>query len=366
MSSGKAFLDPGELAKSTSAVPPAPAEMEALQAAAVELPAAPPGPASAPTEKRQVIYSAGFRVVVADVAGSLRAIREQAEQLGGYLAEVSGGSITVRVPAARFNDAVAFIERVGEVVDRQLRAQDVTEQLRDLRTHIDNYEKLRQRFVELLAKADKVEDALKIEAQLARVTEELDKAKGQLRALESQVAMSSIRVDLNSPAPQNSRGSGLQLPFEWVGNIGEGLVEGQVKQTVRRAGIFGHGPRFKPPDAFVRYYEDDEQVEAMDADGLRLRVLRRQNVDKASVAFWSALLRRSLIEERSLAVTDETGQDLYILRGTRDVGGKTLGYMLALKRNDRRVVVFEAWGPRALMDQKLESLRTSAMSIDPG
>jgi hypothetical protein len=326
-----------------------------------------PPPASAPgTDARQVVYSAAFRVVVADVAGSLSTIREQAEKLGGYLQEVSGGSITVRVPAARFNDAVAFVEKVGEVVDRQLRAQDVTEELRDLRTHIDNCEKLRQRFQELLAKAEKVEDALKIETELARVTEELDKTKGKLRALEAQVSMSSIRVDLNSPLPQNPRGNGPHLPFAWVGELGEGLVEGQVKQTVRRAGIFGHGPRFKPPTAFVRYYEDDSQVEAMDAGDLRLRVLRRENVDKASLAFWSSLVRRSLVEGRSLNVTgEETGKDFYTLRGTRDVGGKTLGYLLALERNDRRVVVFEAWGPREQFDQQLDMLRTSALSIDP-
>jgi hypothetical protein len=278
---------------------------------------------------------------------------------------VSGGSITVRVPAARFNDTVSFIERVGEVVERQVRAQDVTEELRDLRTHLDNSEKLRQRFQELLAKATKVEDALKIEAELARVTEELDKTKGKLRALEAQVAMSSIRVDLNSPAPQNHRGPSLGLPFDWVGELGEGLVEGQVQQNVRRAGIFGRGPRFAPPESFVRYYQDDDQTEAMDAEGLRLRVLRRENVDKASLAFWSALVRRALVEGRSLAVTaEEAGADFYTLRGTRDVGGKTLGYLLALKRSDRRVVVFEAWGSRELMDRKADTLQTSALSVD--
>jgi hypothetical protein len=35
-------------------------------------------------------------------------------RLGGHLPEVAGGTITVRVPAARFNDAVAFVEASGE------------------------------------------------------------------------------------------------------------------------------------------------------------------------------------------------------------------------------------------------------------
>lgn len=334
----------------------------ALPAAAVD----PATPATNPADARKVIYSAAFRVVVADVPGSLAAIRRHAEQLGGYLQAVDGGTITVRVPAARFNDAVAYVERVGEVVSRQLRAQDVTDAMRDLAAHLDNFEKLRQRLQALLAKAEKVEDALKIEAELTRVTEELDRTKGKLRHLESQVAMSDIRVELNAPVTQNPGGVGPRLPFAWVDVLGDGLVAGQVQSTVREAGIFGRGPRFEPPTGFVRYYEDDGHTEAMDAEGVRLRVLRQENVDRAPLSFWSALVRKSLVENRSLAVTrEETGKDFYLLEGTREVGGKTLGYLLSLERSNTRVVVFETWGPRELVEQKREALRTSALSIDP-
>lgn len=320
---------------------------------------------------RQVIYSAAFKVVVADVAGTLAAIRAHAEQLGGYLAEVNGAAITVRVPVARFADAVAFVERAGEVVDRQLRAQDVTEELRDLITHLDNDEKLRQRLQALLDKAEKVEDILKIEAELTRVTEEIDRTKGRLRYLEAQVAMSTVRVELNSPVPQRGQGSGgSPLPFNWIGELGAGLVEGQVQQAVKHAGIFGRGPKFRPPAGFVRYYEHDGEVEAMDAGDLRLRVLRRGNVDKAGLAFWSQLARKTLVESRSLSVASEEGggdaDDFYLLRGARDVGGKRVGYLLSIERSNRAVVVFEAWGPAESFEANADAIRTSALSIDAG
>ena len=157
-----------------------------------------------------------------------------------------------------------------------------------------------------------------------------------------------------------------RLPFDWVSERGAGLVEGQVQQTVRNAGIFGRGPGFKPPARFVRYYENDGEVEAMNADGLRLRVQARGNVDKAPQSFWTSLVRKSLVEGRSLAITaEDTGKDFYLIRGTRDVGGKQLGYVLNLERDDRRVVVFEAWGPRELVDQQFDALRAGALSMDP-
>ena len=347
---------------------PGPALPDLVEPAAAAAAATRPAPDAG--EPRVVVYSAAFRVVVANVPGALRSIREQAEQLGGYLQEVSGSSITVRVPVGRFNDAVAFVERVGEVVDRQLKAQDVTEELRDLRLHLDNAEKLRQRLQALLDKAERVEDVLKIEAELTRVTEEIDRTKGKLRFLESQVAMSSLRVELNASVAQNQQGTGPRLPFDWVNELGAGLVEGQVQQDVRRAGIFGRGPKFQTPAGFVRYYENSGQAEAMDAGGLRIRVLRRANVDKAGLAFWSQLARRSLVEGRSLAVTAEeggaAGDGYYFLRGTRQVGGKLVGYLLSIERSNRAVVAFEAWGPAEEFDANLDALREAALSADPG
>ena len=84
--------------------------------------------------------------------------------------EVAGASVTVRVPAAQFDQAVRAVEKTGEVVDRQLKASDVTEEMRDLHIRLDNAEKLRQRLLGILEKSQKVEDAIKVEAELARVS----------------------------------------------------------------------------------------------------------------------------------------------------------------------------------------------------
>lgn len=333
-------------------------------------PTAPPPPDAPPTvaNARQVIYSAAYRVVVADVPGTLRSIREAAERLGGHMQEVAGTSITVRVPAAKFNEAVAYIEKSGEVVDRQLRAQDVTEEMLDLGIRLDNAEKLRQRLQEILNRSDKVEDMLKIETELARVSEQIDSIKGRIRYLESQIAMSTIRVDLNAAVPQNLPGTGPRLPFDWVSGLGEGLVAGQVEQSVRRVGLFGRGPKFKTPPGFVRYYEDSGHAEAMDATGFMIRAQNHRNVDEAPLEFWSKLVRRTLVEGRSLAVEEEETVDgkVYLLRGQREVGGKPVGYLLSLERNDRDVIVYEAWGPLERFEENWDALRASALSIEPG
>jgi hypothetical protein len=328
---------------------------------------APGAPATKPADARLVIYSAGFRVVVADVPGTIRSIIASAEKLGGFMQEVSGSAVTIRVPAAQFPAAVQAIEAVGQVVDRQIKAQDITEEMRDLRIRLDNAENLRKRLLDILAKADKVEDAIKVETELARVSEQIDAAKGKIRYLESQAAMSTLRVELNSPVPQNVRGTGPKLPFAWVEELGEGLVAGQVNQQIRKAGFFSRGPAFKPPVGFVRYYEESTRIDAMDAGSLLIRVQRRENVDKAPLEFWSKLITRSLVENRSavvMASEDFPKDGGRVIRCTRDVAGKPLSYLVCIKRSNRSVTIMEAWGPKEQFDAVYDALRTSAASVD--
>ena len=72
-----------------------------------------------------------------------------------------------------------------------------------------------------------------------------------------------------------------------------------------------------------------------------------------------------LVRSRTLAVTSERdlGDDRALIVGTREVGGQTLGYMLMLKRMDKRVYTFEAWGPQTIFDEHAENLKKSAKSL---
>ena len=118
---------------------------------------------------RQVIYSAALRVVVVSNSDAVRLIQGYAEQAGGYLQESDARSITVRVPADKFEAVLARVATLGEVVERVVKASDVTEQMLDLVIRLDNARRTRDRLLAHLAKSEKIEDTLKIEAELSRV-----------------------------------------------------------------------------------------------------------------------------------------------------------------------------------------------------
>jgi len=314
--------------------------------------------------KRQVIYSATLGLVVVSAQETLSSIQAIAEGLGGYLAASEARAITVRVPAAQFDAAVQRIAGLGEVVERSIRASDVTEEMLDLGIRLENARRARARLLEHLEKSERMEDTLAIERELARVTEELERLEGRQRYLESQIAMSTIRVELNTVGPQRG-GDGLVLPFEWVERLGDGLVAGSVQGVPRKPRFLSRGPYFEPPAGFVRYYSDSDLVEAMDAGGVRLKLQKHDNFDDGALSFWSELARRALVQRRALAVTDEREleRDLHLIAGTREVGNETLGYLLVLARTKRDVITFEAWGPAEAFAALRPALEQSAVTL---
>lgn len=334
--------------------------------------AAPPGSPEAPGTQRadpgvarQVIYSARLALVVVSIVDTQAQVLAVARELGGHLQQRDARSITVRVPAARFDEALALVARFGEVVDQAVSASDVTEELFDLDIRIDNARQARERLLAHLAASQKVEDTLKIEAELTRLTEELERMEGRKRFLASQVALSTIRVELNSTSPAGPVSSLPVIPFDWVTRLGDGLLAGAVEAQPRAPRFLASGPAFDLPPSFLRYYQSKELVEAMDADGVRIKVQRHDNHDEGALEFWQKLARRALVEGRALAVSEERalGSDRALVVGTRDVGGVLHGFMLVLVRTPKRVVTFEAWGPTARFEQMRSALEASAASL---
>lgn len=335
---------------------------------AVDAGLAPTAPDAATSQaERQVIYSASLSLVVVSIAEAQASVLAFAREVGGHLQQSDARSVMVRVPAAKFEEVVARIGRLGELVDKNISASDVTEELYDLDIRIENARKARERLIEHLAQSQKIEDTLKIEVELTRLTGEIERMEGRKRFLASQVALSTIHVQFNSTAPQGPAGDGLVVPFEWLARLGDGLIAGTVEGRPRKPRFLANGPSFDVPSQFLRYYQSADLVEAMDGEDLRIKVQRQDNYDKGALEFWQKLARRSLVESRALAVSEERllAPDKVLVRGTREVAGEPYGYVLVLLRTSKRIYTFEAWGPKARFDAAYPALEASAQSLRP-
>ncbi len=340
---------------------------EAVPAAAALEPEKP-----AVVNRRQMIYAGDIRLTAFAADAAIDQVRALAESMGGFLTSREGSSVTVRVPATSFDALVGKVKQLGKVVSESVKASDVTEELFDLQTRIDNATKTRERLLDHLSKSAKMEDTLKIEEALARVSEELERMKGRQKFLADQVAFSTLRVTVNSPMPQQENQQ-QQIPFSWVRELGAGLVSGEVANFPQKGGFFDKGARFDLPPGYIRYYDTEQMTQVMSADGMFMKLQKLDNYDEGDLLFWSKLARRVLSEQRAVNIEAESeaavagGTKAVVLRGTREIGASDKrGYQLAIVRTKKNVFALEMWGPldtfnrdRAALDKAITTLRVN-------
>jgi hypothetical protein len=159
---------------------------------------------SVPAE-HMVIYSAYMSLVVEDVSATIAQIDSLATSFGGYVvnSNVSGekdrlyGSISFRVDAARFNEALqALRDLAADVRSESTSGQDVTEEYIDLEARLRNLEASEAQLLELMKQAGTVEEILKVQQVLVDTREEIEQTKGRMQYLEESSALAYISVSL--------------------------------------------------------------------------------------------------------------------------------------------------------------------------
>lgn len=171
-----------------------------------------------------IIYTGSIELLVFELAAGVRRVEELTREVGGFVSHRTERSITVRIPAARFTDAVGKVEKVGEVRNRELSAQDVTEEYLDVEVRLRNARAMRDRFEQLLAKATSVQDSLAIEKELNRVASEIERLEGRLRYLRDRAALSTLTVNFYEKSSDAPSPSNVRLPFPWLDTLGLGRL----------------------------------------------------------------------------------------------------------------------------------------------
>ena len=138
-------------------------------------------------------------------------VQQLAARVGGYItnSSISGGrdqirqaTLELKIPSPKYNDAVESLSAIGKVETVTSNAQDVGEEFVDVTARVTNARRLEERLISLLAnRTGKLDEVLRVERELARVREEIERYEGRLRYLSSRVAMSTLTITVHEPAP---------------------------------------------------------------------------------------------------------------------------------------------------------------------
>lgn len=156
---------------------------------------------TAPTPA-MLIRTGTMRVRVSDLDAAHRAATQAAERLGGFVGNEnatnasygSSATLTLRVPAASYVALADTLARLGTVEERTTEVDDVTRAYADLDARTKTRRATEERFRELLARANTVEEVMAVERQLGEIRADIESAEAQLRAMRDQAALSTLTV----------------------------------------------------------------------------------------------------------------------------------------------------------------------------
>lgn len=145
---------------------------------------------------------------------TVHAVRDVAQRFGGYPtrsttsgSKIHDGTMTIRVPARSFNDALNALEAVAHVhvSAESVTGQDVSQEFVDLRARLVNLEAQEKVLLQLMNQAQTIADSIRVENYLQNVEFQIEDVQGRIFYLQNRTSMSTITVALHEagkkPAP---------------------------------------------------------------------------------------------------------------------------------------------------------------------
>jgi hypothetical protein len=158
--------------------------------------------ASFAAQDRIIVRTVRMALVVDSIGNRVDRIGDLAQQLGGWTVSsdrgaVHRGNISVRVPAQQLAEAVKLIRALAVRVESESStSQDVTDEYVDTSSRLRSLRATEEALLDLLGKAQDVEDALNVRRELVGLQSEIEALEGRIKFLQQTAAFSLINVDL--------------------------------------------------------------------------------------------------------------------------------------------------------------------------
>ncbi len=163
----------------------------------------------AAADDRKMVRTSSMDLVAKSPADAAEKIRQLSQRLGGSLinSTINGAedsrfaTLTIRVPASRFEEARSEICKMGlRVESERVEAQDVTKQYVDLDASLRNLKAEEAQYLSIMKRANTVKDTLAVSEKLSEVRGQIEELQAEFDALSKLVETVAITVSLHAEA----------------------------------------------------------------------------------------------------------------------------------------------------------------------
>jgi len=158
---------------------------------------------------RKLIKNYDLTVETENFDSLIPAIEARVTALGGYIESLNSYNgetysrnnrysyMTVRIPKDKVDEFLDYVGSSSNVTHQSLSVTDVTLSYVDMQSRRDSYLVEQERLLDLLEKADNLEDILRIEERLSEVRYSLESMESQLRTMDNLVDYSTVVLSIN-------------------------------------------------------------------------------------------------------------------------------------------------------------------------
>ena len=163
---------------------------------------------------RMIIKNADVRLMVKDTDVAIDRATQIIGDAGGYIVSsrvwyqdyygnnLKYAAVTIGIPVDEFERTLVKLRDLAvRVVDEVASGDDVTEQYVDLESQLTNLEATRARIQEFLQDAKNVDEALRINQELANIEAQIEQIKGRMNYLNDRSAYSTITINFEPEFP---------------------------------------------------------------------------------------------------------------------------------------------------------------------
>jgi len=161
-------------------------------------------------EAVKLIRRANLTVQTTEFEKAVAALEELVIRLGGYYenAEVRSGSYynqnssrsgnyTIRIPAAAYDEFMTQVDGIGYLARKNESSEDVGERYYDIEARLKTQRTKQERLLELLKKAQSMEDIIALENALTDVEYHIEQYSSDLNRYDGLVSFATIHISLD-------------------------------------------------------------------------------------------------------------------------------------------------------------------------
>lgn len=168
---------------------------------------------------KKIIQTLEVSLRTQDFEGDMEKLKSLCTSLGGWVeyawqsgdhaqGELRRGDLTLRIPTDRLEEARTGLESIGRLVSLSQSARDVTASYQDTQARLNTQLTKMERLQTLLAKAEEMDDLIRLESAIADTQYTIDSYQSQLKNTDRQVDYTSITVNIREEAPAQTAQEG--------------------------------------------------------------------------------------------------------------------------------------------------------------